>query len=353
MSYLKSLFITCLCIASLSPVLAEEQPTSNTLETNKSVGKIVSRQKTQNNTQGPQAQVSARFHTSPVWIHDTWLDYITDVDGDGFYHHFRFGFDADTDYAAQPIYAELYLIDGVNEVLLFESNTFWLEVDSGNDAYEISTSLNAGYPAQTYDLVLRIYDADTHELLTELTYLDDNNLANLFLEGADSDTDFYSAPYIYHFTSQITQDADSDGFYTNLNMTIDVDAPHITTPILLGVEIYDPQSGWISVYLSNEWLITGTDKNDTHNINISLENGLSENNYEVRLTVYESTSRAIVTSETISQRLPLESLDYDVVHTQQYSSSTSVGGTVSGGGIGFLALPILLVMGLWRIQKNG
>lgn len=356
-------FLFCFTLAT-SVATAETQTVSTkgtdnatvqaSTEKSKSSGKTITREKNLTTESGIQAQLTARFHTSPTWVHSTWLDYITDVDGDGFYHHFRFGFDADTDYTEQPIYAELYLQDGIDTVLLFESGTIWLNGDSGNDAYEISTSLNAGYPAQTYDLVLRLYDADTHELLQELTYLDDDNLANLFLEGADSDTVFYSAPYIYHFTSDITLDGDNDGYYTHLNMTVDVDAPHTTTPIQLGVEIYDPQNGWISLYLSDEWFIQGADSTDAQTISITLEQGLPEDYYEIRLTVYESASRAIVTTETISQRLPMESLDYDaeIVVTHEYSSSTSVGTTVSGGATGFIFLPILCLLSLARRKKN-
>lgn len=333
------------CALTLTTATAEtehqRQYRANTQEVSKSAGKIVARQKDQHTI---DAHLSARLHTTPVWIHSTWLDYITDLDGDGFHHHFRFGFDADTTYTSQPIYAQLLLVDGVDEAPLFESDRFWLQGDSGNDAYEISTSLNAGYPAQTYDLVLRLYDADTHALVAQLTYLEDNNLANLFLEDADSDTLFYSAAYIYHYSTELLQDTDSDGHFTHLNMTIDLDAPHATSAVQLGVEILHPENGWLSVYLSPEWLITGTHQADAQNINITLENGFPEDHYEVRLTVYDSNSRAIVTHETISLRHPLESQDYDQDYGSHLASSTSVGGTVSGGAMNIWLLPFLLLL---------
>jgi hypothetical protein len=329
--------------------LAQNSTVTSSDVSNKSLGKQVKREKSSTPL---RAQLQARAHTSPVWVDSTWLEYVTDLDGDGFFHHFRFGFDADTDFTDQLIYAELYLVDGDREILLFESSDFWLTGRSGEDTYEVTTSLDTGYAPQTYDLVLRLYNANNHAPFTELTYLDDPTLANLFLEDATNDTDFYSAPYIYQFTTELSDDHDGDGFYTNLTMTVDIDAPFETTAVQMGVEIYDPLDGWVLVLLTDDWYIEGTLETDAQTIEIALENGFPEADYEVRLTVYEPLSRAIVATETIRQRLALESEDYD--HRQSFyfetttSTSTPVGVSASGGALGFLALPLLIVLGLRR-----
>jgi hypothetical protein len=301
----------------------------------KSSGKSITRPIT-DRSEALSAQMTARFHASPVWVHSTWLSYITDLDGDGFYHHFRFGFDADTDYHNQALYAALFLVQDGDEILLYESEDFHIHGQSGEDAYEITTSLNSDYPTQTYHLILRLYDADSFTLVSELTYLDDPTLANIYLEDSERDTEFQSTPYLYAFSTELLQDNDADGFYTQLNLFVDVDAPFHTSTVIIGVELYDPQQGWIQVLMSEAWLIEGSQDTDARTVRVELENGLPEQNYEVRLTLYEAFSRAIIATETISQRYPLESRDYDRNHRHQYGSSTSTGATIEGGSITLL-----------------
>lgn len=294
---------------------------------------------------------SARAHIQPVWIHDTQLEYLTDEDGDGFYHHFRFKFDADTSYLSQALVAEVSLDDGHGETVVFTSSTFWINSISSSDSYEVSTALNTGYPTQTYDLVLRLYDAFTHELLEEWTYLDDSNMDSLFLEDAGRDTLFSSKPYIHHYELTLADDFDNDGYSSQLIFNVDVDAPNSASDIRIGVDIYSATHGWENIYLSDEVSIVGSHNQDNQTIKVDLNQGYPNDVYQLKVTVYESLSNAILTSETISQTVLLESIEYETESTEDddddHRSSSSSG---SGGSLGWFALP-LLAMGLLR-RKN-
>lgn len=293
---------------------------------------------------------STRAYLQPVWIHDTQLEYLTDEDGDGYYHHFRFRFDADTDYISQALVAEIALDDGHDETVVFTSNTFWINSISSTDTYEVSTALNSGYPTQTYDLVLRLYDAFSHELLEEWTYLDDSTMDSLYLEDAERDTLFSTTPYIHHYELTLKDDFDQDGFASQVIFNVDVDAPGSSSDIRIGVDIYSDINGWESIYLSDEITISGSHSEDNQTIKVDLDHGYPNDLYQLKLTVYESLSNAILASETVSQTVALESLEYEEEETSHDSdddhrSSSSSG---SGGSMGWLAVPLLALAWLRR-----
>lgn len=307
-----------------------------TTENTKAAGKQISVPK--------QPRSIARYHYNHLWIDRTWFEYLTDEDGDGFYHHFRFAFDADTSHHSQALYAQVYLSDGADEWLIFESGTFFIHAQSGDDVYEITTSLHEGYPAQRYDLVLRLYNAADHQLLEEWTQLDDSNLANRYLEDAVRDTLYSSTPYIHHFDLSLQDDFDEDGYFSQLNFTIDVDAPHSSSDIRIGIEIFDDIEGWQSLYLSSEITITGSIEQDAQTFVVDLDSGYPPGLYPVRITVYESLSRAILATESLKHNLALESLNYESDNYGESRSSSSHG---QGGALGLLLLP-LLGLALWR-----
>ena len=289
-------------------------------------------------------KITVRSYVSDLWIDSSWITLLTDEDGDGFYHHFRFSFDADTTRLSQQLYAKVFLSDGSEQWKIFESGNFWINGRSGTDVYEISTSLNEGYPPAAYDLILRLHDAVSGELLLEWGPQDDSHMADMFLEDAQRDLLYSSTPYVHSFTTELSDDFDSDGFFSRLDLLVDVDAPFEQTRVRIGVELYDVLNGWESLYLSPEIFISGINSNDREHINIELDAGFPENHYTLRLTVYESLSRAMVSSEAIQQSMPLESLDYEDSHDHHRSSSSHG----SGGSMGWLMLPLLAILAVRR-----
>ena len=294
-------------------------------------------------------QPATRSHLGSTWIDNTWFTPLTDEDGDGYYHHFRFSFDADTSYLSQSLYAKVFMTDGAEEWLIFESGTFTIHGQSGTDVYEITTSLNEGYPAQPYDLILRLYDPVTHELILTWDYLDDSELANRYLEDAEQDTYYSSTPYVHSFTTELRDDYDGDGYFSRIDLSVDVDAPQTERAIRIGVELYNEYGGWESLYLSREILIRGTTSADTETITLELDSGFPTDSYSLRLTVYESQSRALLSTESIQQSMPLESLEYEDSGHSHHRSSSSSG---SGGAMGILVFPLTLMAWLVRRRRQ-
>ena len=325
-------FVLLMAFALAASVQAADTTDAASSANAKSTGKQISVDK--------KEKAAARSHLGSTWIDRTWLTLLTDEDGDGFYHHFRFSFDADTSYLTQGLYAKVFMTDGVEEWLIFESGYFTINAQSGTDVYEITTSLNEGYPPGAYDLTLRLYDSVTDELILSWDYLDDSTLANLYLEDAEEDTFYSSTPYVYSFTSELSDDFDGDGFFSRIDLTVDVDAPLSQSNVRIGVELYDPSRGWESLYLSPEIRISGSTTADAEQITLELDSGFPEDHYTLRLTVYESLSRAVLSTESISQSMPLESLDYEASGDSYHRSSSSHG---SGGAMGLILLPAALL----------
>ncbi|PIE41444.1 MAG: hypothetical protein CSA49_03390 [Gammaproteobacteria bacterium] len=339
--------------ALCASVQAAEQPASHYSQQaagTKSAGKQFARN--ENKQQQPLAR-SAKHSYNPVWVANTWLDYVTDNDDDGYYQHFRFSFDADTSYAAKALFAEIYLSDGYNEWLVFTTETFWIHGNSGADVYEIATSLNEGYPAQSYDLTLRLYDADNHAVLAEQTWFEDPHLRALPLEDATQDSVFNNNAMIHHFELTLSDDFDGDNYFSQINMSVDVDSPYNITDVKIGIDIYDPINGWDTLYLSNEFTVAGVSSNDIQDISIDLENGFPSNQYQLKITVYESFSNALLASETLSQTVQLESLDFEGVfydgYTEEYYVSAGYGGST---GIFTLALLAVGLLGRRLYRSN-
>ena len=287
------------------------------------------------------------YHYDDVWIESTWIDYVIDEDGDGFYHDFRFSFDADTRYNSQALYAVISLSNGNDTWPVFTSDTFWINGSSGSDVYQISTALYDGYPAGIYDLSVELFDAHSHEHLQSWDYLDDHSLANLSLEDSEHDTFFSSTPYVHSFDLHLDDDFDGDGFSSQIAFEIDVDAPGSISDIRIGVELYDNNNGWEPLFLSEEITITGNSSSDSEAFVIDLENGYPADLYILRITIYESSNRAILSTQTISQDVALESLDYE--DDNDHRSSHSHG---EGGALGWVLLPLFGLLVARRVKSK-
>ena len=91
------------------------ETTASNAEGTKSSGKLITKD---TNKKAERALAATRSHLDPVWIHNTWIDYVTDIDGDGFYHHFRFSFDAD-----MKLILELFFFYAIHTVSLTRKAT--------------------------------------------------------------------------------------------------------------------------------------------------------------------------------------------------------------------------------------
>lgn len=133
------------------------------------------------------------YESSGVYT-DTYVDSVkteifTDADGDGFYREFTISFDVDTESSnSRDVYVNLYQRSNGNQ-WQFETSTDVFTVDgfSADDVYEISGDWQSGYPANYYDFRLEVIDANTGEVLDDVSP-EFSSLLQVPLEDANNDT---------------------------------------------------------------------------------------------------------------------------------------------------------------------
>jgi hypothetical protein len=137
-------------------------------ETRRSAAEIVRKPRVSTSTTAKGSSSVASVVFGDAWIYDASTDIFGDRDGDGYYRYLRVRFDADTIYAYQYVYADLYIsADGTAWEHLYSTNDFAIWGTDPDDDYEIETELVSGYSAGLYDVLLELYDADTGTLLDE------------------------------------------------------------------------------------------------------------------------------------------------------------------------------------------
>lgn len=130
---------------------------------------------------------SAQAHAFEIYDVTTRLH--EDNDYDGFYHQFSLKFDADTSYEVAHVYAVLYLSrDGGPWQHYYTTDNFALYGDSSLDAYEVDTVLADGFPTDSYDVLIELYQVGDNYPVASLSYNDTSALYSLPLEDQQRDT---------------------------------------------------------------------------------------------------------------------------------------------------------------------
>jgi len=119
-----------------------------------------------------------------------------DYDEDGYYQTFSVTFDADIfSYTANKlghVYALLYLSkNGGPWKHYYTTDDFIIEGESELDEYEVITSFLSGYPTDTYDVLIDLYQVGYTEIVASYSADDSNALYALPLESAN-----YDEPYV-------------------------------------------------------------------------------------------------------------------------------------------------------------
>ena len=136
----------------------------------------------------PAKQLSKRPQTTDsgdFWIYDAWIELNKDTDRDGFYSGFTLFIDVDSHFAQAPVYARLYL--GKNDSFreYHSTSDFFVNGQSSNDFFEVSTELLEGFADNDYEILIELYDADRNELVAVYDSFDDEDLLYLPLESRD------------------------------------------------------------------------------------------------------------------------------------------------------------------------
>ena len=301
---------------------------------------------TEKNTSNRASRAQQRTITTS-WIHNAEFEYLIDNDGDGFYHRFRVTFDADTHLISDRIYAKLYLDNNTEERLYYVTDDFSIIGEALSDSYEVSTSLTDGYDSDIYNLRIAIFDAVTHEQLDSINAYDDSDLYGRYLEQVDYDSQQSTVFTIQELTVALSGDVDQDGYFPELEITLDADVSFGSEWVELSVFIVDQFNEETSLYRSGDLLITGYQNADKDISTISLDTGYSSGLYHIRAELRESSSGILLATAdtTRSVGLAVESKDYDGYYENYGAESEG-----HGGAFGWFGIVGLLVM--LRLRKK-
>jgi hypothetical protein len=137
---------------------------------------------------GPKIAAAAVLGES--YVYDGSTDLFSDRDRDGYYHHLRVTFDADTMLGTANLYAIVYLsADGKAWERLFTTDDFSIHGAAPDDDYEVETDLVSGYSTGLYDVLVELYDAKTNELVDSFGPNDSSDFSVLPLEDSYRDGD--------------------------------------------------------------------------------------------------------------------------------------------------------------------
>ncbi len=136
------------------------------------------------------------YTNSDYWIYDSWVSLQRDRDADGYYSSLSITFDADTIYNAASVYAVVFI--GRNDAYssIYTTSIFTLYGNDSEDALTIDSELVSGFPPREYNILLELYDADTHELLAYSDDYDDADLAYLSMESKNHDQPYQDSVVI-------------------------------------------------------------------------------------------------------------------------------------------------------------
>lgn len=127
--------------------------------------------------------------SSNTYIDNVKTEIFVDADNDGFYREFTITFDVDTQSSSErDVYINLYQrVNGNSWQFETETNVFTVYGYSSEDAYEVSGNWQSGYPAGYYDFRLEVIDANTGEVLDDVSP-EFSPLLQVPLEDANRDT---------------------------------------------------------------------------------------------------------------------------------------------------------------------
>ena len=276
---------------------------------------------------------TATVNGTSVSVYDVWFDMVGDTDGDGYYHQFDVNFDIDTLYSSQRIYVIGELHGGTSQVL-FQTDPYTLTGNSGSDSYQARVLLTDGYPSDQYELSLTVYDADTHAQLLHYDGQNNYQLATLYLEDSSRESAAMDNVSVYELGFELSSDLDGDGYFTEIAVDLDADAPGQQRWVYARISLIDPHNDWTEIKTSNDFLLQDYSSNDHYYTRLSLDYGFDPARYRLAVQIYDANSGSLLITSMSPSSTPLhmESIDWDndayvVVIEEEYYASGSGGST--------------------------
>jgi len=115
---------------------------------------------------GPRGPRIAAATLGDSYVYTAKTELFSDFDHDGYFHHLRVTFDADSNFDPARLYAIIYIsADGKAWEQLYTTDDFTVHGSTGDDAYEVESDLVSGYSTGLYDVLIELYDAASDTLV--------------------------------------------------------------------------------------------------------------------------------------------------------------------------------------------
>lgn len=140
-------------------------------------------------------QTSRSFSDGTFVIYEGYSQLIEDLDADGYFQTFSVTFDADlitgNPHDEAVVYAELYLSEnGGPWVHYYSTDSFVIHGESSDDEFEVYSTLEQGFNANYYDVLIDIYEEGYPNIVASYSSDDSNSLYALPLESSDYDLEY-------------------------------------------------------------------------------------------------------------------------------------------------------------------
>lgn len=350
--------IAFVIVAGLLVILASNPQAQAATSTNVNAGSKFSGKIISNPDKGNSIAVARGFsaqaygsNSNPVSVYDVWFSMLEDSDGDGYYHQFAVNFDIDTVYSQQEIYV-VGELSAASQQILFQTEPYTLNGDSGNDSYQADVLLTDGYPSDQYELILSVYDADSGTLLLRYDGSHNSQLGRLYLEDNGWESVAQQGITLYQLSFELSGDQDGDGYYTDLSVELDADAPGQERWVYTRISLIDPYGNWNAISTSSAFALHGYNSSDRYTTHAVLDYGFDPATYQLGIEIYDANTEVLLLTNTtpLSTPVNMESTDWDAdeyyeVYVEEEYSASGSGGSTS-------ALLLLLLGGMWVVRRG-
>jgi len=286
---------------------------------------------------------------------------IRDRDGDGHASEFRIRFDVDTAFTRTEVYAELFLrrFGDRDWTLYHRTDDFEVNGSSDSDDYFVTTTLEDGFPAGFYDVLIDIYEVAFDGIAATVGPVDAGALRDLPLEEAGLDVPAKIAGYrIDAVRTTLIIDEDRDGHYSRFAIDIDPDADFDGSYVYAVVWVRAQGGEWIEEHVSKDFPVYAAGVGDAYGFTVDWLSGYPTANYDVQIDLHDAATDLLVASAGSERpelsRVPLEDAQRDqranapTTGTSTGSVSTNEGGGGSMNWWMLLGLLPLLIARRWR-----
>jgi len=257
-------------------------------------------------------------------VYDAWTTLDYDNDGDGFYSEFTVSFDVDFSEGYADVYADMYLSkDGGPWMYFNTTDVFTIHGDDAGDVYHVSTLLNYNFPTGYYDVLIDVYEVGYADIVATATPNEFSGLFSLPLEDYEHEA-LVDNTAITYVASDIYNDFDLDGFYTNFSLEFDIETNNSGRLVYTEIDLINVDTLERVIISTNDFQLGS----QTEIIDIELEVGYLAGWYDVEIRLVDSYTGEVlvIAAQEFSSllELPLESQNNDNYYDTPGASQTTV-----------------------------